>query len=134
MIREFDLKDLEHFEPNSFSDLRKSGDTMELLTHEDCYKYTLIRDGIKAIIVFKDNGERDWMGFFLMSKGFTPRDGVSIKNFIDETVAKYKPKRLWTASQTSEMLTRWHRFLKMEPEDPINIKGKMYNVWSRTWA
>lgn len=130
MIKDFELDDLIGFIPNELSDPR---DISFVFSDDEYYKYTLVNGGAKAIIVFRYNGNDDWCGFFLISEDFTPRDGILVKQFIKKTVAKYKPKRLWTVSYESPVIERWHKFLGMKREDPIVIHGKKCDVWSIKW-
>lgn len=133
MIRDFRTEDLDVFQPNGASDF---DDVACFNGGEDCfeYKYTLDDGNIKAIILFRDNGEDDWAGFFLISKHFNCRDGVKIKRFINETVDKYQAKRLWTVSEPNEILSRWHKFLGMDKEGTVEVDGSLQDVWSMRWV
>lgn len=130
MIREFDKKDLENFKANKNGDAR---DIMFVFNDPSYFKYTLDHGGPKAIICFRHNGDDDWAGFFLIAENFTARDGILVKRFIEETVRRYRPKRLWTASHINEDLNRWHKFLGMKIEDTLVIHGKKCAIWSIRW-
>ncbi len=128
MIRDFNIDDLTRFEPNEFSDPATVPDVFK----EDYQKHTLVLASgiIGAIICFKEVSPRDWAGFFLISKHFRFADATEIQDFIRDTVAVHKPKRLWTASRNHKILEGRHRLLGMEKEQTIELNNKELNIWS----
>lgn len=130
MIRPFKPEDLELIKLNEWS----NGDFHGAVIDERYEKYTLDDNGVKAIIFFMNVNSRDWGGFFLLSKDFSPAHGKIVKRFIADTVNKYKPERLWTVSQRNKTISRWHEFLGMSIEQEQEIDGKLYDVWSIKWG
>ena len=131
MIRRFEREDLESFEPNEVSVYK---DLMFVFDDPSYDHYTLWRSNkLKAVLCFRYNGKGDWAGFILISKLFNARDGLIVKKFINEEIKKHNPKRVWTVSSREPFIARWHKFLGMEKEAPIVVRGIQCDVWSMTW-
>jgi hypothetical protein len=132
MIREFQESDLKNFTPNEHSGI---DEVLPIFTSPIYHKFSLIEGDItKAIIYFHHTGGDDWAGFFLISKDFSARNGIQIRNFIKQTTDKYKPKRLWTVSLDCPMINKWHKFLRLKEEkSDIILNGKKYIMWSCLW-
>lgn len=132
MIRNFHIDDLKKFVPNEYSD---NPDLHTVFRDDEYFKFTQYTgEDIRALICFKDNGNRDWCGCFFVSKSFTRDNGQELKDFIQHCVNELQPARLWTASQDDIKLNKWHNFLGMSIEKKIDVDGKGFNIWSRIWA
>lgn len=132
MIKNFAASDLQKFTPNKFSGI---DDILPIFEDPRYHKFTLWEDDtVRGIIYFHHCGDGDWAGFFLLSELFTAHNGKQIKDFINQTVHKYQPKRLWTVSIDCEVINKWHKFLRLTKEnDNLTFNGKRYNLWSCKW-
>jgi len=132
-IEPFNIVDVYGFKPNPNSPLRY---LEKILDDVSYHKYSLIDEEnvVQAIICFKDNGDDDWAGFFLIAETFKGKHGLEIKHFIVDTVEKHQARRLWTASRPGTVLDRWHQFLGMQKDkEMVNIEGSDFNIWSMEW-
>ncbi len=128
MIRDFEMKDLEIFEPNAVSN---PAGVIDALKDERAWNYTLERGGIKAIITFAETDEDEWAMSCLVSKHFNAVDSLELKRFMDRAIDALKPRKVWTISPPGAV-DRWHRFLGLAFERKQEFEGKIYNMWSRS--
>lgn len=128
MIREFEQSDLERFEPNQVSD---PSDQAHVFDDDRWWKYTIYDKEIKAIICFLEDQPGEWGAFAFISKHFNARDSVEMRKFMQRAEDVLKPKKLWTASPSSAKVNRWHEFLNLTLDSPLEYNGKIYNKWVR---
>lgn len=130
MIRDFENKDLETFEPNEFSDI---SDIPYVFDDEDFWKYTLTDDGrVLAVICFKENMPGDWASFLLISRYFKFKNAPELKAFMLHCIKKLNPRRVWTASRDCSIINRWQKYLGMTKESDTMVNGRKLNIWSFT--
>lgn len=131
MISSFNINDLEYFTPNEVSD---PSNIIHILEDDSVSKVTLWKGGsVRAIACFQQMEKMDWAGFFLISKDFTARDGIRLRKHMYDWVDKYNVKRVWTATSRESCDDRWHRFMGMDIEKPIEIEGSECDIWSMTF-
>jgi hypothetical protein len=132
MIKEFEISDLDGFEPNELSDPK---DSMHIFDETRWWNYTIVNDGIvKAIICFCENKPGDWAALALVSIHFNARDSVELRRFLPRAEKALKPKRLWTLVRNDPVSSRWHEFLGFKYERPQELDGVVHNIYSRVSA
>jgi hypothetical protein len=128
MIREFEKKDLENFEPNEFS----SPENIKFVFDDDAWwLYVIENKGIKAIIAWKEAEDNEWGIFALVSKHFTARDSVEMRTFGHRAEKILKPKKVWTCSLPIAITDKWHKFLGFTFDEEVEHQGTTYNRWIR---
>lgn len=130
MIREFDMKDLERFEPNEVSD---PADVAHFLRDEKLWSYTLENDGIKAVISFSETAPDEWAMSCLISRHFNALDSRELKRFKERAVRALQPRKVWSWTIPGTVADRWHKFLGLAFEKQREFQGKIYNVWVRNY-
>lgn len=130
MIREFDMKDLERFEPNEVSD---PADVAHFLRDEKLWSYTLENNGIKAVISFAETETDEWAMSCLISKHFNALDSRELKRFKERVVRALKPRKVWSWTIPGTDSERWHEFLGLVFDKTQEFQGKIYNVWVRDY-
>jgi len=128
MIREMRLSDLDSFEPNEVSDPTAH---KHIFSDDRWWVYVLENKQIKAIICFIEEKQGEWAVFTFISKYFTARDSVEMRQFMQRAEGVLKPKRVWTASPDNEKVNKWHRFYNLMIDSPMEYEGKTYNRWVR---
>lgn len=130
MIKPFKLSDLGHFLPNQFSDPDR---VLEQLTDPAFVVESMWSgDMVAAILCYKNYWGKNWFGFFLIAEAYTPRQAVTLRNYIRSTMIKHDAHRLQTDSIACPELDAWHEFMgfKYEGTREKFIFEKDYNMWA----
>lgn len=131
MIRDFEESDLTKIELNEFSEKKVLLDSLKQAV--SLYQSHVIdRNGIRAILFYRNYAEANYEGFLLCSKYMTAFDGRTMKNLINDIKNRLGIKRIETLSQDCEVLNNWHLFLGFLCE---GVKRKFLNNQDyRMWA
>lgn len=114
MIRKFKIEDLDSFDPNEYSDPQRVRCALDDATYE---VQTLELEGkTMAVLCFQNYWGRNWHGFFLIAKGFTPRMAFILRSHIRHTMEIKDALRLQTDSVDCKILNDWHEFLGFQWE------------------
>lgn len=145
MIREFVESDYKYLNHNKYSSLEENmvvegyeGQKLPspcfVFNDSSWYKYTLERDGVKAIICYNEGADNIWSAFLLLSNNLTILDIKNIKINIYDMIKKHNADMVWTISEDCPVIDRWHKFLGMNKDDfSVIVNGKKYNRWILQW-
>ena len=130
IIKPFHMNDLGFFDGNEFSEPHIVIDQL----NDPAFEVQSLWDGgrVMAILCFRNYWGRNWMGFFLISKFFTPRHGYALKQHIKRVMEERDALRLQTDSIACKTLDRWHRWLgfKWEGCRKKMLFDRDYNAWA----
>ena len=133
MFREFNLKDLDKFEPNKLSDYE---DYKEIFYAEQAFKYVYSKgQKVLAIIIFMPYWENNWCFFVLFSKDFKAAYLRDLKNFFELCIEKIRPDRLVTDSVDIDFNNKLHKLFgfNLEGTRRRHMYGQDINMWGRIW-
>lgn len=131
MMEPFKIEDLGYFLPNEYSNPDK---VLDQLRDPSFVTVTMRHaDGtVAAILCFTCYHDRNWHGFFLISKYFSAKQAIIIRDYIKATMKRLDALRLQTDSVDDEKLNEWHRFLGFTCEGTRKrmLYGRDYNMWA----
>jgi hypothetical protein len=104
------------FYEEDFDSLDLTQEKLEEMKHildtTDIYKYSFVRDDkVLCSIFFYGNMNNEFHCWSFMSKDFKNTDGKYIKKFFIEKKQELNAKSIFTISENSVKLDRWHKFL-----------------------
>lgn len=90
----------------------KLEEMLDILNNNDIYKYTFVKDNeVLCSLFFYGNVKNEYHCWSFMSKNFKGIDGKCIKKFFIEKKQELNAKSIFTISENSVKLDRWHKFL-----------------------
>jgi alkyl hydroperoxide reductase subunit AhpC len=129
MIRPFNIKDLEHFTPNEFSQLPD----FTVLTNPAFRVQSQVHaDKVQAIIVFRNYWGRCWSGFLLICADYSLQCARELKRFLHDAIRDLGAQRFQTESLSHPTIKAWHEWLGFTYEGHKKkfIFDRDYDCWA----